>query len=71
MNEEHVKGVTDQAIGKTKEVVGHAVGDKELEVKGKADQVKGAVHKVAGDAIDAAKDSGDNLKTPASSTTKY
>jgi uncharacterized protein YjbJ (UPF0337 family) len=53
MDKEHVKGAADKVIGKTKEVVGHAIGNKKLEMEGKIDQVKGAVHNVAGDAKDA------------------
>ena len=42
MDKEHVKGAVDNAVGKTKEAVGHAVGSKKLETKGKIDQAKGA-----------------------------
>jgi uncharacterized protein YjbJ (UPF0337 family) len=50
MDKEHVKGATDKVVGKTKEVAGHAAGNKSLETEGKVDQVKGAVHSAAGDA---------------------
>jgi uncharacterized protein YjbJ (UPF0337 family) len=53
MDKEHVKGAADNAVGKTKEAVGHAVGNKKLETEGKVDQVKGAAHNAAGDVKDA------------------
>jgi uncharacterized protein YjbJ (UPF0337 family) len=62
MNEEHVKGATDKAVGKTKEMAGHATGKKQLETEGKVDQVKGAVHIAAGDAKDAGEEAIDAVK---------
>lgn len=53
MNKEHVKGAVDNAVGKSKEGVGHAVGHKKLETGGKIDQAKGAAHKAAGNVKDA------------------
>jgi uncharacterized protein YjbJ (UPF0337 family) len=53
MDKEHVKGAVDKAVGKTKEAVGHAIGNKKLETEGKVDQVKGAAHNAAGDVKDA------------------
>jgi uncharacterized protein YjbJ (UPF0337 family) len=50
-----VKGAVDKAVGKTKEAVGHAVGNKKLETEGKIDQLKGAAHNAAGDVKDAVK----------------
>jgi hypothetical protein len=35
MDKEHVKGATDNAVGKTKEVAGHVTGNKKLETEGK------------------------------------
>jgi uncharacterized protein YjbJ (UPF0337 family) len=55
MDKEHVKGAIDTAVGKTKESVGHALGNKKLETKGKVDQAKGAVHNAAGNVKDAVK----------------
>jgi uncharacterized protein YjbJ (UPF0337 family) len=55
MDKEDVKGAVDKAVGKTKEAMGHAVGNKKLETEGKADQVKGAVHEAAGNVKDAVK----------------
>jgi uncharacterized protein YjbJ (UPF0337 family) len=61
MNKEHVKGAIDNIEGKTKEVAGHVIGNKKLEVEGKLDQAKGAVHNVAGDAKDAGREAVDRL----------
>ena len=62
MNKEHVKGAADEAAGKTKEGIGHAVGNKHLEAEGKVDQAKGEAHKAAGDAKDAGKEAIDSVK---------
>jgi uncharacterized protein YjbJ (UPF0337 family) len=62
MDKEHLKGATDNVLGKTKEVTGHATGNKKLETEGKADQVKGAVHNAAGDAKDAGKEAIEAVK---------
>jgi uncharacterized protein YjbJ (UPF0337 family) len=56
MDKEHVKGAIDDAVGKTEEAVGHAVGNKKLETQGKVDQVKGAAHNAAGDVKDAGRE---------------
>jgi uncharacterized protein YjbJ (UPF0337 family) len=55
MDKEHVKGAVDNAVGKIKEAVGHAVGSKKLETKGRVDQAKGAAHNAAGNVKDAVK----------------
>jgi uncharacterized protein YjbJ (UPF0337 family) len=60
MDKEHVKGAVDKAVGKTKEAVGHAVGNKKLETEGKVDQVKGAAHNAAGNVKDAGREVVDN-----------
>ena len=62
MDKEHVKGAVDKAVGKTKEVAGHATGNKKLETEGKVDQVKGAAHNAAGDVKDAGKEAIDSVK---------
>jgi uncharacterized protein YjbJ (UPF0337 family) len=62
MDKEHVKGATDNVLGKTKEVTGYATGNKKLETEGKADQVKGAVHSAAADAKDAGKEAIEAVK---------
>ena len=66
MDKEHVKGATDNVVGKTKEVAGHVAGNKKLESEGKVDQVKGAVHNAAGDAKDAGKKAIDAVKNASS-----
>ena len=58
MDKEHVKGAVDNAVGKTKEAVGHAVGSKKLETEGKVDQAKGAAHNAAGNVKDAINNKG-------------
>ena len=62
MNNEHVKGAVDNAVGKTKEATGNAIGNQRLAAEGKADQVKGALHNAAGDAKDAAKAAVNSVK---------
>lgn len=49
MNKDQVKGRTESAKGKVKEVTGKAVGNKELEGKGKAEQVRGKGQSTYGD----------------------
>jgi uncharacterized protein YjbJ (UPF0337 family) len=62
MDKEHVKGATDNVVGKTKEVARHVTGNKNLETEGKVDQAKGAVHNAAGDAKDAGKEAIEAVK---------
>jgi uncharacterized protein YjbJ (UPF0337 family) len=62
MDKEHVEGAADKVVGKTKEVVGHASGDKKLETEGKLDQVKGEVHNKVGNAKDAGKEAIDSVR---------
>jgi len=49
MNKEQVKGRYEEAKGKVKEVAGHAVGNDELEVKGKIQKNSGKVEAGIGD----------------------
>ena len=56
MNNETVKGATEKAGGKIKEVAGRVTGDRKLENEGKIDQVKGAVHSAVGHAKDSVRD---------------
>ncbi|PIT77849.1 general stress protein CsbD [Limnohabitans sp. B9-3] len=49
MNKDQVKGRADQAVGKVKEVVGAAVGNKELELKGAIQKNVGVVQAKVGD----------------------
>ena len=49
INKDQVKGRADQAVGKVKEVVGAAVGNKELELKGVIQKNVGVVQAKVGD----------------------
>ncbi|CAN1533806.1 CsbD family protein [Limnohabitans sp. B9-3] len=49
INKDQVKGRADQAVGKVKEVVGAAVGNKELELKGAIQKNVGVVQAKVGD----------------------
>ena len=42
-NRDEVEGKFDQVKGKTKETIGRAINDRELEQEGSADRVKGDV----------------------------
>ena len=42
-NKDEIEGKFDQAKGKTKEAVGRAIDDEELEAEGKADHAAGEV----------------------------
>jgi uncharacterized protein YjbJ (UPF0337 family) len=50
INKDQVQGRTEEAQGKVKEVVGNAVGDTNLEVKGNIQKNVGAVQASVGDA---------------------
>ena len=47
-NRDEIEGKFDQAKGKTKETVGRAINDRELENEGKADNLGGKVQEGAG-----------------------
>ena len=49
INKDQVKGHTNEAVGKVKEVVGAALGNKELEVKGSIQKHIGTVQAKIGD----------------------
>ncbi|WP_433890906.1 CsbD family protein [Streptomyces sp. CA-111067] len=51
-----VEAKTDEAKGKVKETVGHAVGNESLEAEGRTDQAKGHTREAAEKAKDAVKD---------------
>ena len=51
-----IKGVTNEAVGKTKQGVGEAVGSDRLKGEGVIQEVKGKGQKAVGDAKDATKD---------------
>ncbi len=48
-NQDKAEGTAKDLKGKVKEGAGKAVGNKELEAKGKGDQAEGKVQKKAGD----------------------
>lgn len=50
INKDQVKGRTEEATGKVKEVIGKVVGNKGLEVKGNIQKNIGAVRASLGDA---------------------
>jgi uncharacterized protein YjbJ (UPF0337 family) len=50
MNEDQVRGRAEEAKGKVKEVVGNALGNKEMEAKGKLKKIKGKARAGFGDA---------------------
>lgn len=49
INEDQVQGRADQVAGKVKEVVGNAVGNPDLEAKGKLQKNIGTVQATVGD----------------------
>lgn len=55
MESEKIKSAANKAAGKFREETGDALGNKEMELKGKAQQVKGDAQKAIGDAKDAIK----------------
>jgi uncharacterized protein YjbJ (UPF0337 family) len=56
MNQDQVKGRTEQAKGAVKEATGKAMNDRDLEARGKADKAAGKVQGTYGDAKDKVKD---------------
>ncbi len=50
MDNENIKGAAQKIKGKIEEVAGKVIGDKELELRGKADQLGGAVREAVGTA---------------------
>jgi uncharacterized protein YjbJ (UPF0337 family) len=62
MDKERLKGAADNLMGKTKEVVGHATGNKKLETQGRVDQLKGAAHNVIGNVKDAGEEAIESVR---------
>ena len=56
MNKDQVKGRAEEAKGKVKEVVGKAVGNKNLETEGKIDKASGKAQAGYGDTKEKVKD---------------
>lgn len=65
-NRDEIEGKFDQAKGSTKEAVGRAIDDEELEAEGAADHAKGEVSEGFGKARrkvgEAIEDVGDSIK---------
>lgn len=65
-NRDEIEGKFDQAKGKTKEVVGRAIDDRDLEAEGNADRVGGNVQEGFGKTKrkvgEAVEDLGDAIK---------
>ena len=59
MNRDKVKGRTEQAKGKVKEVTGRAIDSERLEAKGRAQKTAGDVQGDYGDAKERVKDAFD------------
>ena len=55
MEKEHVTGKVDELKGKTKQGVGNATGDTEMQGEGVLDEAKGKVKQAYGDLKDAIK----------------
>lgn len=64
-NKDEIEGKFDQAKGKTKETIGRAIGDEELEAEGNVDNAKGKVSEGFGKARrkvgEAIEDVGDSI----------
>jgi len=59
---DRVKGMIDDAAGRTKRQVGEWTGDPHAQVEGTVQQVKGKAEKALGNVKDAAKDVQDKLQ---------
>ena len=53
MNKDRIEGSAEQAKGAVKEAAGKALGDKKLEIDGKADKAAGKVQNAVGGLKDA------------------
>ena len=56
MDNGNIKGAAQKIKGKVEEVAGKVVGDRDLELRGKADQLGGAVRDAVATARDTVKD---------------
>jgi len=66
MNKDKVKGKTNEAVGETRERTGQAIGNDELEAKGRAQVLKGKTQSVVG----TLKDKADDVKGKVKSAVK-
>jgi uncharacterized protein YjbJ (UPF0337 family) len=62
MDKESIKGAGQKIKGKIEEVAGIVTGDKELELKGKADQLAGVVRDAVGTTKDTIRDAVKDVK---------
>jgi uncharacterized protein YjbJ (UPF0337 family) len=62
MDKQNIMGAAQKVKGHIEEVAGKVLGDKELELKGKADQLGGEVREAVGTAKDAIKDAVADVK---------
>ena len=53
MEDEHIKATGNKVAGETKQAAGKAIGNKEMEAKGKLQEIKGKVQEKIGDVKDA------------------
>ena len=53
MESEHIKGAGNELAGKAKQAAGDAIGNKEMEAKGKLQELKGKAQDKIGDIKDA------------------
>lgn len=53
MESEHIKSAANKAAGKLKQKAGEALGNKEMQAKGKAQELKGSAQDKVGDVKDA------------------
>lgn len=56
MNKDQVTGKVQEAVGKVKEVVGHTLGNEELELKGTTQKNEGKARVAVGELKEAAAD---------------
>ena len=52
MEDEHIKGAGNKLAGKAKQAAGDAIGNKEMQAKGKMQELKGKAQDTVGDAKD-------------------
>ena len=63
MNKDRVKGKTNEAVGETRERAGQAIGNEDLEAKGRAQVLKGKTQSAVGTLKDKAGDVKDKVKS--------
>jgi uncharacterized protein YjbJ (UPF0337 family) len=61
MNKDQIEGRVDEAKGKVKEKIGHAMGKPDLENRGTAEKIGGKVQKTLGDVKEDVKDAAEDM----------